>query len=173
MKEAYHLGVRDFAENRVEAALLKMPQLPSDITWHFIGPIQSKKAAKIVQSFEFIHSIASLKTAELVAAWGEKLDKRPGLFLQVNTSGEKSKQGFTEEELLVSFSACSSLNIVGLMTMAPLTEDQEVIRSCFHRLACLGNNLKLPHLSMGMSHDFPIAIEEGATFLRIGSYLFQ
>ncbi len=173
MQRAYDLGLRDFAESRLEPALEKILQMPSDVCWHFIGQIQSKKAAKIIQAFDYIHSVASLKTLELLRVLQQKLGNLPSLFLQVNVSKEASKQGFRQEELASCFSSYSDLPLVGLMTMAPLTEDQERIRFCFHRLAQLKNRVHLPHLSMGMSQDFQIAVEEGSTFLRIGSYLFE
>lgn len=171
MQEAYSLGIRDFAESRLQSALEKIPYFPSDVTWHFIGQIQSNKAVKIIQAFDYIHSVATLKTLELLTTWGQKIGKHPHLLVQVNLSKETSKSGFTEQELL-SLTLSRYPDVIGLMTMAPLTEENEVIRSCFHRLAQLRNALNLPHLSMGMTRDFPLAIAEGATLLRIGSYLY-
>ncbi|MBI2812493.1 MAG: YggS family pyridoxal phosphate-dependent enzyme [Candidatus Melainabacteria bacterium] len=171
MHEAYALGIRHFGESRLQTALPKISQMPKDVIWHFIGALQSNKINKIVEHFDYLHSVDSLAIAQAIA----KCSKRPKLFLQVNTSGEATKQGFTEEELLSQYTEILKLNlpIVGLMTMAPLTSDEQVVRSCFARLRVLRDELNLPHLSMGMSQDFPIAIEEGATFVRIGSLLFE
>ena len=165
MKEAYSLGIRDFAESRLQDALEKIPHFSSDVYWHFIGRIQSNKAAKIAQTFEFIHSVSSEKTLKIIG-------ERPRLFLQVNISKETAKSGFAEQELF-SLDLSSYPQVIGLMTIAPLSEDSEEIQACFHKLAQLKKTLKLPHLSMGMSQDFQLALAEGATFLRIGSYLFS
>lgn len=171
MQEAYQLGIRHFGESRLQTALSKMPHFPPDVKWHFIGPLQSNKAGKIATHFDYIHSVSSYEMAQLIA---EK-SKEVQVFLQVNTSKEAGKQGFTEQELVEKFSQIADLklNLIGLMTMAPLTSDEVVIKKCFHQLKVLAEKLSLPHLSMGMSQDFSTAIEEGATFLRIGSYLFS
>lgn len=173
--EAYRLGLRSFAESRIPTALEKMAHLPSDISWHFIGHLQSNKAAKSAGRFALIHSIDSLALAKKISDASLVQNCITQLLLQVNTSGEASKQGFTISACRQHFAKLSQLPgiaVQGLMTMAPLTEDEQVLRSCFSLLRSLRDELKLPHLSMGMSHDFPIAIEEGATLLRIGSALF-
>ena len=172
MMEAYKLGIRHFGESRLQVALSKKLKFPSDVKWHYIGPLQSNKAVKIATHFDYVHSVNSYETAKLIA---EKTSARPFLFLQVNTSKEGSKQGFSEEELLKEYAqiAALELNLIGLMTMAPLTSDAASIKKCFHQLRVLSEKINLRHLSMGMSQDFPLAIAEGATFLRIGSYLFD
>ncbi len=171
MQEAYRLGISHFGESRLQTALSKMPHFPSDVKWHFIGPLQSNKVGKIATHFDYIHSLSSYEMGQRIA------EKSNGVqvFLQVNTSKEVGKQGFTEEGLWEEFSQIAELklNLIGLMTMAPLTSDTVVIKRCFHQLKVLGEKLSLPHLSMGMSQDFSTAIAEGATFLRIGSYLFN
>jgi pyridoxal phosphate enzyme (YggS family) len=170
MHEVYKLGICHFGESRLQTALPKISQMPTDVVWHFIGALQSNKINKIVEHFDYIHSVGSVAIAQAIA----KCTKRPKLFLQVNTSGEATKHGFTEEELLRSFDEILKLNlpVIGLMTMAPLTPDEQVVRRCFARLRALRDQLGLQHLSMGMSQDFTLAIEEGATFVRIGSLLF-
>lgn len=171
MQEAYALGMRHFGESRLQAALPKLKHFPADVHWHFIGSLQSNKIGKIVEHFDYIHSVDSLKIAELIAKKSLELQKRPQLFLQVNTSKESSKHGFSEEALVEQFDAIAALdlNIIGLMTMA----DPNAAKKCFHALRLLRDQLSLPHLSMGMTQDFHVAIEEGATFLRIGSLLFE
>jgi pyridoxal phosphate enzyme (YggS family) len=172
MHEAYDLGMRHFGESRLQAALSKKSHFPSDVKWHFIGPLQSNKIEKIAVNFDYIHSVSSYEMAKMLA---EKTEARPSLFLQVNTSKETSKQGFSEEELLADFERIQTLKLpfIGLMTMAPLTENVIEIKKCFQLLHALAKEVDLTELSMGMSQDFPIAIAEGATFLRIGSYLFK
>ncbi|MBS0650698.1 MAG: YggS family pyridoxal phosphate-dependent enzyme [Verrucomicrobia bacterium] len=176
LQEAYAMGLRTFGESRIPTALDKMAQLPSDIAWHFIGHLQSNKVAKAIGRFALIHSMDSLDLAKKISSASVQQNCTTPILLQVNTSGETSKQGFTPDSCRGHFLELSQLpgiTIQGLMTMAPLTDDEKVVRSCFSRLRSLRDELKLRHLSMGMSHDFPIAIEEGATLLRIGSALFQ
>lgn len=175
MQEAYQLGIRDFGESRLQAALPKMQHFSANVRWHFIGALQSNKIGKIVEHFDVIHSVDSVKIARLIAEKSHALNKRPSLFLQVNISGETSKGGFSEEELLEHFDQLSTLrlSIIGLMTMAPLTSDVAMIQNCFRQLRLLAQRLSLLELSMGMSQDFPLAIAEGATYLRIGSCLFE
>jgi hypothetical protein len=166
--QVYNEGCRDFGENRLQEALPKIEALPKDIRWHFIGSLQRNKVNKVVENFSFIHSIDSLPLAEKIAATGKKIP----CFLEVNTSGETSKHGFTIEEC-EKLPKMEGIEIVGLMTMAPLTDDKRVIRSCFSKLRLLKEKLGLKFLSMGMSHDWRIALEEGATHLRIGSAIFD
>ncbi len=181
MREAYNLGYRDFAESRVQALLEKKLQLPSDINWHFIGPLQSNKVNKIVGQVSLIHSVDSESLAIKIAARSSDLGMTSQILLQVNTSGEESKQGFTEEGCIQAFHVLKDLagiEIKGLMTIAPLTQDTKIVRNCFASLRRLRDILakeknSLMYLSMGMSQDYKIAIEEGATHLRIGSLIFS
>lgn len=173
--EAYSFGLRAFGENRVPAALQKMAKLPLDIDWHFIGHLQSNKVAKAIGRFSLIHSVDSYELAQKISVASIQNNSTTPVLLQVNTSGEHSKQGFasiTFREHFLGLSQLSGISIQGLMAMAPLTDDTNLIRACFSRLRNLRDELKLRHLSMGMSNDFSIAIEEGATLLRIGSSLF-
>lgn len=176
LKKTYADGCRDFAENRLPEALQKQEKLPSDISWHWIGRLQKNKVRIVVGHFALIHSVGSLELAEKIAAAGPAR-----ILVQANTSGEASKQGFTPDHLRASYNVLQKLpniRIEGLMTMAPIEGD---VRGCFRRLRELRDELQqitvsphsMHHLSMGMSNDYPIAIEEGATLLRIGSRLFK
>ena len=176
LKEAYRQGCRDFAENRLPATLEKQAQLPQDVTWHWIGHLQRNKVKGVVGHFALIHSVDSVQLAHKISEIGGA-----PILLEVNTSGEGTKQGFTPEELRRVYGELlrvPNLQIEGLMTMAPLVGD---IRSCFRALRELRDELQqvtiarhtMHHLSMGMSNDYKIAIEEGATLLRIGTKLFE
>lgn len=177
----YHLGARDFGESRLQEAEEKMMATPEDIHWHYIGALQKNKVRKVIQSFVLIHSVDSLELAQKISACSQEEDQTTRVLLQVNTSGEMSKQGFTEDEVKRDFETLWQLpgvQVEGFMTMAPLTDDEMTIRKCFHKLWNLRDEfmirggISLPHLSMGMSHDYPHAILEGATLLRIGSAIF-
>lgn len=184
------LGLKEFAENRIELfTKRKELEIFKNCTWHMIGNIQSRKINKIVGEFSLIHSIDSFNTAKLVSkAACEKNICQPVL-LQINTSGEESKQGFIVDSKLLNrdniylkmneLMQLPGIRIQGLMTMAPNIKDENFIREVFYktritrdRLQELYPNLELRHLSMGMSNDFKLAIEEGATIIRIGTRLF-
>jgi hypothetical protein len=182
VSELYELGHRDFGENRLPDAFEKMEQAPPDCRWHFIGTLQTKKVRKAVGRFVLIHSVDSPDLLSKIASCSKEAGVVTHVLLQINTSGEVSKHGMTPQEFLSSFSAMDALEgvaIEGLMTMAPLADDESLIRECFAKLRLLrdsanetGPKRLLHHLSMGMSHDFKIAIAEGATLVRIGSALF-
>jgi PLP dependent protein len=176
----YEAGCRHFGENRLPEALTKIENAPQDIHWHFIGSLQKNKARKTAENFTLIHSVDS---EELAIKISECKQNTP-ILLQVNISGEATKHGFSEKSLLECFErlfSLPSLKIEGLMTMAPLTDNKEIIRQTFRGLRLLQEKLnthvpknkQLKTLSMGMSHDFELAIEEGATHLRIGSAIFN
>ena len=181
IQEAYHCGCRNFGESRVQEALDKIPVLPSNCDWHFIGPLQMNKVGKVLSAFSLIHSVDSLRLAEKISA----LSQQPtSILLEVNVSGESSKHGLAPEEwigCLEKLNHLPHLKIRGLMTMAPFTQEENLIRPCFRKLSRLleewKREMKEPsifkELSMGMSNDFPIAIQEGATMIRIGSALFN
>ncbi|MEI7474276.1 MAG: YggS family pyridoxal phosphate-dependent enzyme [bacterium] len=184
--EAYNAGIEDFGENKAQDAEQKRELLPkeveSGITWHFIGHLQTNKVKKIVGNYEIIHSVDSLKLAVAVSDEAKKRNLAQKILLQVNVSEEESKFGFNQEQFVQGFQEfinLENLNIVGLMTMAPFTEDRSIIRNVFKQLRLLRDQLeseytvKLPELSMGMSNDYQIAYEEGATMLRLGSILFK
>lgn len=180
----YDVGCRDFGENRLQEALPKIEQSPKDCHWHYIGSLQKNKVRKVVSRFVLIHSVDSLELAKKISEVSSDLNYTSKILLQVNTSGELSKQGMCAEECYRHFEDLSSLpciSVEGLMTMAPLVESEKMIRQCFADLRELKEQLirtyqpakSFQHLSMGMSHDFKWAIAEGATLLRVGSYLWQ
>lgn len=179
--EAISLGLHTFGESRLQEALPKIAAFPQE-RWHLIGSLQRNKVAKAIGHFALIHSVDSLSLAEKLSDVGQREGIESVLLLQVNVSGEETKQGFSPEALLRLYAEIRSLpalQIQGLMTMAPLSDDEERVRSVFRDLRLLRDQLvnehrdSLPHLSMGMSGDFPLAIEEGATLIRIGTQLFD
>ncbi len=174
----YEAGCRDFGENRVEEAAEKQPHFPDDVRWHFIGTLQSKKVNKVIGKYTLIHSVDEFTLAEKISHASEREGITTHILLQANTSGEESKQGLPATGWKKCFKqvlALPHIQVEGLMTMAPYTDNKGVIRDCFASLRHLRDELQelhavpLPHLSMGMSHDYRLAIEEGATLLRIGS----
>lgn len=180
---AYDEGARIFGENRIQEALTKMDAAPSDIAWHLIGTLQKNKVKKAVGKFALIHSVDSLELAEKISQVSDEQGETTAILLQANTSGETSKQGLDRAEWKRAFDkvlGLPALDVQGLMTMAPYTEDKSVIHRCFEDLRKLRDDLQLAagdhcllkHLSMGMSHDYPIAIAEGATLVRIGTAIF-
>jgi pyridoxal phosphate enzyme (YggS family) len=176
IKAAYDCGIRDFGENRVQEAEGKIGQLSDfkpDVTWHMVGHLQSNKAKAAVELFDIIHSVDSIKLAEILS---RRAEKNMPILLQVNVSGEVSKSGFAAGEIariIEEVRQLSNLKVVGLMTIAPLTADPEEVRPVFRKLRELRDSLGLEHLSMGMTDDFEVAIEEGATMLRIGRAIFS
>ncbi len=180
IQEAYDCGVRMFGENKIQELSEKASVLPDDIQWHFIGHLQSNKAAKAVQYAAWIHSVDSLKLLHKLDRLAGEMGKKPVILLEVN-SGEESKSGVDYEELGVLAAAArdaENLDWRGLMTMAPLTEDRTQWKQAFARLRASRDelertlNVKLPELSMGMSGDFAEAAAEGSTIIRVGSRLF-
>ncbi len=179
VEEAARLGFRVFAENKVQEAKAKIPQCSSRLQWHMIGHLQSNKARDAVQMFSMIESIDSLSLAQEVNKWAEKLRRRIPILVEVNTGGEGSKYGFKPGEIPIEeINALPRLEVQGLMTVAPYTPTPERVRPYFRQLRDLKDECSsrlgapLPHLSMGMSGDFEVAIEEGATIVRIGTALF-
>lgn len=182
VQELISLGHRDFGENRPQQLLERSAVLPDDVTWHLIGPLQRNKARKVLPVATMIHSVESLRLLEALERLAEELSVRPRLLLEVNVSGEATKHGFSPAELRAAWSQITKLkrlDIAGLMTMAPDTDDPETVRPYFRLLRELRDELaaigpfSLPELSMGMSGDFEVAIEEGATLVRLGSVLFD
>lgn len=175
----YEWGVRDFGENRVQEWEEKKALSPADVRWHFIGRLQKNKVNKVIGHVHCIHSVDSLELAQKISSVSLERKLLTRILLQVNTSGEEAKQGNSMDEWYACLSEALKLpgvQIEGLMTMAPLTQDDSLVRSCFSALREFRDKLErevpncsLPQLSMGMSHDYKLAIEEGATLLRIGS----
>ncbi len=181
VQEAIDHGISLFGENKVQEAKQKIAFLKGDFAMHLVGHLQSNKAKDAVKIFDVIHSIDKFSTAQKTEEEAKKISKIQKILVQVNTSGEETKSGLAPEETINTCKqilTLKSLDLIGLMTIGPLTEDKENIRSSFRMLknlldeanAKLGLNMK--ELSMGMSSDFKIAVEEGATMLRIGSAIF-
>ena len=179
--EAAACGQMTFGESRQQEAEPKIALLPGRLRWHFIGRVQSNKVRKILPLFEAIHAIDSLKLAQYTASVAADLALFPKVFLQVNVGGEASKGGFEPEELeenIGSLLGIGRLEILGLMTIPPPGPDAESSRKWFVALRELRNRVErksgvsLPCLSMGMSGDYEVAIEEGATHVRVGSAIF-
>ena len=179
--EAFDCGIKDFGENRAQELNIKYERLGNKITWHFIGNLQRNKVRFVVNSAEYIHSVDSLLLASEINKYAVKNNKIQKVLLQVKTSYEETKSGLTNyseiKDLAFYCEDFKNLDLVGLMTIAPFTEDQNLIRKSFSQLRKLkerlnSESLKIKELSMGMTSDYEIAIEEGATMLRIGSAIF-
>lgn len=181
VRAAAELGLRLFGENRVQEAKAKIPLCPGRLGWHMIGHLQTNKARDAVELFEMIQSIDSLHLAQEVNRRAEQAGKRLPVLLEVNVAGEASKFGYAPDRLLAeltTLNALPRLELHGLMTLAPWTPEPEKVRPVFRRLRELKAKCEqilgapLPHLSMGMSGDYEVAIEEGATIIRLGTALF-
>ncbi|NCC52036.1 MAG: YggS family pyridoxal phosphate-dependent enzyme [Spartobacteria bacterium] len=181
VQEAFEAGQLLFGENRVQEAQQKIPLCPPGIRWHMIGHLQGNKARLAVQLFEMIHSIDSLKLLRDVDRHAADQMKNIGVLLEVNVSGESVKHGMSPGEVegvLNEATGLMHVDVLGLMTMPPYCEDPEKVRVYFRQLrelrdACrAATGFPLEELSMGMSHDFEVAIEEGATYIRVGTDLF-
>lgn len=191
--QAYRCGLRHFGENRVEEAEVKLPALAGafdagPVTWHMIGHVQSRKARRAVEVADIIHSVDSLRLANRLDRFAAEMGKRMPILLELNVSGEESKEGFAawDEETTAAFGeqvpalmACEHLELRGLMTMAPIVPQAELARPVFQALRRIRDLLRERYpalawaeLSMGMTDDFEVAIEEGATMVRIGRAIF-
>jgi pyridoxal phosphate enzyme (YggS family) len=183
---AYAAGQRDFGENRFDELWAKVDEAQhaglTEIRWHMIGTIQSRKTKQAIGPFALIHSVDRLKIAERLSRDAEAAGNVLSVLLEVNVSGEASKHGFTPQDVRDAVGALEQLpgiRVRGLMTMAPYTDDVALIRSVFRALRELRDQLHAAHtglawpeLSMGMTNDFEIAVEEGATIVRVGSAIF-
>ncbi|MBN1300865.1 MAG: YggS family pyridoxal phosphate-dependent enzyme [Melioribacteraceae bacterium] len=181
IKEAYGAGITDFGENKAQELRDKSGECDSDINWHFIGHLQKNKVKYVIKPSVLIHSVDSETIAEEINKRAASINKIQNILLEVNTSGEESKHGLkSEEDVLALVEYCINLrnvNVKGLMTMAPFTDNQVIIRQCFSMLRTVRNYINsrgyaLTELSMGMTNDFETAIEEGSTILRIGTAIF-
>ncbi|ANB60929.1 YggS family pyridoxal phosphate-dependent enzyme [Anoxybacteroides amylolyticum] len=178
-KEAVVAGVADLGENRDDGLLQKYEAIGKEATWHFIGTLQSRKVKNVIDKIDYLHSLDRLSLAQEI----EKRATKPiKCFVQVNVSGEETKHGLSSEQVLPFIEQLrnfTKIEVVGLMTMAPYTDDEQLLRRCFRELKQLQQRVQALHianapcteLSMGMSNDYVIAVEEGATFIRIGSAL--
>lgn len=180
IREAFEAGIRDLGENRVQELVKKKTELPAEIRWHFIGHLQTNKVKSVLGETALLHSLDRIALAEEIQKQAQKRNLTVDTLVQVNTSGEMTKSGFQPEEVeeaLERLKSFDRIRIRGLMTIAPTSQDP--VRDCFRRLLILRDkiqekfsDLDLYHLSMGMSSDFEIAVEEGATILRIGTAVF-
>ena len=195
--QAYEAGERDFGESRVQELLPKYEALPKDIRWHFIGHLQTNKVKQIVPFVHMIHSVDSIRLLETINREAEKIQRRVKVLLEVHVAKEETKSGFTPEELLtldIQLSTFNYVDVCGLMGMATNTDDESEWRRCFREIVSLASHLSplasspnnliasspIAHsspsertqISMGMSDDYRIAIEEGSTMVRIGSTIF-
>lgn len=183
LKEAYALGCRDFGENKVQELMDKYEELPKDIRWHMIGHLQTNKVKYIVGKTTLIHSVDSLHLAEAISKEAEKKDVTVDILVEVNVAEEESKFGTTSEQavaLVEEIAALPNISIKGLMTIAPYVENSEENRQYFDALKQLSvditrksiDNVNMNVLSMGMTGDYMTAIEEGATYVRVGTGIF-
>lgn len=180
MRDLYHEGITDFGENRVELLLQKMESLKDlDITWHLIGTLQTKKAKKIINQIEYLHSLDTLKLAEEI---NKRRTSPLKCFIQVNISKEESKHGLEIDDVipfLDSISTFKNINVIGFMGMASYTKDMELVSNQFQLLNDLKSYVEktttyhITDLSIGMSNDYKEALKHDTTFLRLGSVLFK
>ena len=183
LREAYDAGQRDFGENRVQEICRKKPELPGDLRWHMIGHLQRNKVKYIVDKVSMIHSVDSLRLAEEISAQAIKKNVEVDILVEVNVAQEESKFGtFTSEAVLLveEISKLPGLHVKGLMTIAPFVEDPEENREYFRKLKQLSvdiaakniDNISMNVLSMGMTGDYVVAVEEGASCVRVGTGIF-
>ena len=179
--EAYRAGIRLFGENRVQEARAKIPELPATCRWHFLGHLQRNKIRQALPLFDMLHGVDSLAIAKDIDRVANELGLFPRILLETNIAGEATKFGFSPQQLEEQMEALLQLphlQIAGLMTIPPPAPEPEQSRKYFAGLRELRDRLqsnfqvRLPELSMGMSDDFPVAIEEGATMVRVGTALF-
>ena len=183
LQEIYNLGVRDFGENKVQELTDKEPQLPADLRWHMIGHLQRNKVKQVIDKAVLIHSVDSVRLAKAIEAEAAKKDIIVQILLEVNVAEEDSKFGLKLDEVLPAVEEIATMphvRIKGLMTIAPFVENPEENRTVFAQLQKLSvdiaekniDNVSVDILSMGMTNDYQVAIEEGATMIRVGTGIF-
>ena len=181
VREAAALGLTVFGESRVQEARQKIPQCSSTLHWHFIGHLQTNKAHEAMRLFEMVHAVDSIRLMEALDRVAQEEGRTIPICLEVNVSGERSKFGMSPPDVSAALERARTLfrvQIKGLMTIPPIAEDPAEARPFFRALRelrdrCQGETgVSLPELSMGMSHDFEVAVEEGSTWIRVGSLLF-
>ncbi len=177
---AYRAGLRDFGESRALESVEKISKLDDEIrlksTYHFIGHLQTNKVKHVVGFFDYIHSVDSLKVAKEIAKCAAEKGIVQKILIQVNVADEKSKFGIAPlqtDDLIKEISKLDSLKLEGLMNIAPLVDDEKELRKYFSQMRTLKERYNLKELSMGMSNDYKIALEEGATIIRLGRTLFE
>ena len=180
IEEAYKAGLRDFAESRALEAVEKINKLDDEIksnsTYHFIGHLQTNKVKHVVGNFDYIQSVDSLKVAQEIAKHAAEKNIVQKSLIQVNNANEESKFGIALsqlDELIEQIDSMNSLKLEGLMNIAPIYADEKELRRLFSQMRELKEKYKLKELSMGMSNDFKIALDEGATIIRLGRILFE
>ena len=180
IKEAYYAGLRDFAESRALEAVEKINELDDEIrsksTYHFIGHLQTNKVRHVVGNFDYIQSVDSLRVAQEIAKHAAEKNIVQKVLIQVNNANEESKFGIALSQLdslIEQVSSMNSLKLEGLMNIAPICNDERELRRLFSQMRELKEKYKLKELSMGMSNDFKIALDEGATIIRLGRILFE
>jgi PLP dependent protein len=181
VREAYASGLKNFGENRLQDAMEKVAACPPDITWHFIGHVQTNKVKALLPHFALIHSLDRFKLAERFSSLAVEAKREVKALVQVNIAGEASKQGLSPgetREFIGDAAGLPNLQILGLMAMAPFVEDPKEVRPYFKQMKTLFDSIRVPgapmrYLSMGMSGDFTVAVEEGANIIRVGSLIFQ
>lgn len=181
IRDAWEAGIRLFGENRVQEAAWKIPACVTGPEWHLIGHLQRNKVRHALELFSVIHSVDSVRLLEQIERVAEESGHRPEILLEVNVSGEASKNGMSPEQVpeVIEYAlGCRNVTLTGLMTLAPFYADPEQSRPVFSRLRCLRDDwersfgIGLPRLSMGMSNDYVVAAEEGSTWVRLGTVLF-
>ena len=183
LQEIYNLGVRDFGENKVQELTDKEPQLPTDLRWHMIGHLQRNKVKQVIDKAVLIHSVDSVRLAKAIEAEAAKKDIIVQILLEVNVAEEDSKFGLKLDEVIPAVEEIATMphvRIKGLMTIAPFVENPEENRTVFAQLQKLSvdiaekniDNVSVDILSMGMTNDYQVAIEEGATMIRVGTGIF-
>ncbi|MEG8947627.1 YggS family pyridoxal phosphate-dependent enzyme [Rosettibacter firmus] len=181
IKQVIDTGLKDLGENKAQELRDKAEILHDNVNWHFIGHLQTNKVKYVIKSAKVIHSVDSIKLAEEINKKALQIGKKQDILLEIKTSNEATKHGLSDEEEIFKLAEyckdSSNLNLIGLMTMAPFTDDAELIRKSFVQLRKLkekmnNSGFNLTELSMGMTNDFEIAIEEGSTMLRIGTAIF-
>lgn len=183
LRKAYDAGIREFGENKVQELLEKTDQLPGDIRWHMIGHLQRNKVKYIIDKVVMIHSVDSLRLAEEIDSEAKKHNLVMDILIEVNVAEEESKFGVSVQDapaLVAQIAKLTSVRVCGLMTIAPFTEQPEDNRTYFKKLKQLSvdieqkniDNVNMSLLSMGMTGDYTVAIEEGATYIRVGTGIF-
>ena len=183
LEEAYGIGIREFGENKVQEMMDKFQVMPKDIEWHMIGHLQRNKVKYILPFVSLIHSVDSQRLADEIERQAEKIHREINILIEVNMGREESKFGLLEEEVLPFLKQVENYRFVkikGLMTSAPYVEDSEQNREIFHKMKQLSvdieaeniDNVSMEWLSMGMSNDYQVAIEEGSNMVRIGTGIF-
>ena len=175
IQQAYDAGIKDFGENKVQELLTKIDKLPKDIKWHMIGHLQTNKVKDLIDKVYLIHSVDSVKLANVIDKCAKKKNIKVNILLEINIANEDSKYGFKTneiEEAIKCIKDLSNINIQGFMCVAPNTNNPENNRIFFKQMKELADTYNYKKLSMGMSNDYKIAIQEKSTYIRIGTKIF-